>query len=54
MIIGTSTGVLTISIRSIVKLKKCSFLRNSTTFLGFDVTLEGMRISDSKVQNLSE
>ena len=31
------------------KLKKCSFLRNSTTFLGFDVTPEGMRISDLKV-----
>ena len=36
------------------KLKKCSFLRNSTTFLGFDVTPEGMRISDSKVRSLSE
>ena len=36
------------------KLKKCSFLRSSTTFLGFDVTPEGMRISDSKVQSLSE
>ena len=36
------------------KLKKCSFLRNSTTFLGFDVTPEGMRISDSKVLSLSE
>ena len=31
------------------KLKKCSFLHNSTTFLGFNVTPEGMRISDSKV-----
>ena len=36
------------------KLKKCSFLRNSTMFLGFDVTPEGMCISDSKVQSLSE
>ena len=36
------------------KLNKCSFLRNSTTFLGFDVTPEGMRISDSKVRSLSE
>ena len=31
------------------KLKKCSFLCNSTTFLGFDAMPEGMRISDSKV-----
>ena len=36
------------------KLKKCSFLRSSTTFLGFDVMPEGMRISDSKVRSLSE
>ena len=36
------------------KLKKCSFLCNSTTFLGFDVTPEGMHISDSKVQSLNE
>ena len=36
------------------KLKKCSFLRNSTMFLGFDVTPEGMRISDSKVRSLRE
>ena len=36
------------------KLKKCSFLCNSTTFLGFDVTPEGIHISDSKVKNLSE
>ena len=36
------------------KLKKCSFLRNSTTFFGFNVTPEGMRISDSKVRSLSE
>ena len=36
------------------KLKKCSFLRNSTMFLGFDVTPEGMRISDLKVQSLSK
>ena len=31
------------------KLKKCSFLHNSTVFLGFDVTPEGMRISGLKV-----
>ena len=36
------------------KLKKCSFLRNSTTFLGFDVTPEGMHKSDSKVWSLSK
>ena len=36
------------------KLKKCSFLCNSTMFLGFDVTPEGMCISDSKVQSLGE
>ena len=36
------------------KLKKCSFLRNSTTFLGFDIMPEGMCISDSKVQSLSK
>ena len=36
------------------KLKKCSFLHNSTMFLGFDVMPEGMRISDSKVQSLSK
>ena len=28
------------------KLKNCSFLHNSTTFLGFNVTPEGMHISD--------
>ena len=31
------------------KLKKCSFLYNSTMFLGFDVMSEGMHIIDSKV-----
>ena len=31
------------------KLKKCSFLRRSTTFLGFDITPEGLQISDAKV-----
>ena len=36
------------------KLKKCSFLRNSTTFLGFDILPEGMHISDSKIRSLSE
>ena len=35
-------------------LKKCSFLHNSTMFLGFDITPEGMRISNSKVQSLNE
>ena len=36
------------------KLKKCSFLRSSTTFLGFDITPEGMKISDAKVRSLKE
>ena len=31
------------------KLKKCSFLCKSATFLGFNITPEGMHISDSKV-----
>ena len=35
------------------KLKKCSFLHNSTMFLGFDVMPEGMCISDLKVRSLS-
>ena len=35
------------------KLKKCSFLRNSTIFLSFDVMPEGMCISDLKVQSLN-
>ena len=36
------------------KLKKCSFFRTSTTFLGFDVTPGGLRISDAKVKSLRE
>ena len=36
------------------KLKKCSFFRTSTTFLGFDITPEGLRISDAKVKSLRE
>ena len=37
------------------KLKKCScFLCNITKFLSFDVTSEGMHISDSKVRSLNE
>ena len=36
------------------KLKKCSFLCNSTVFLGFDIMPEGMHISDSKVQSLNK
>ena len=36
------------------KLKKCSFFRTSTTFLGFDVTPEGLKISDAKVKSLKE
>ena len=36
------------------KIKKCSFLCNSTMFLGFDVMPEGMCISNLKVQSLSK
>ena len=34
------------------KLKKCSFLQRTTTFLGFDITPDGLQISDTKVQSL--
>ena len=36
------------------KLKKCCFLKGTTNFLGFDITLEGMHISNAKVGNLKE
>ena len=36
------------------KLKKCSFLQRTTTFLGFDIMLERLQISNSKVQSLKE
>ena len=36
------------------KLKKCSFLQRTTTFLGFDITQEGLKISDSKVKSLKK
>ena len=36
------------------KLRKCSFLQRTTTFLGFDITPEGLQISDSKVKSLKE
>ena len=36
------------------KLKKCSLLWWTTTFLGFDITQEGPQISDAKVQSLKE
>ena len=36
------------------KLKKCSFLQRTTTFLGFFITLEGLKISDAKVKSLEE
>ena len=36
------------------KLKKCSFLWWTTTFLGFDITPQGLQISDAKVQSLKE
>ena len=36
------------------KLNKCSFLQWTTTFLGFDIMPEGLKISDAKVQSLKE
>ena len=36
------------------KLKKCSFLQRTTTFLGFDITPEGLQISDDKLWSLKE
>ena len=36
------------------KLKKCSFFHTNTTFLGFVVTPEGLKISDTKVNSLPE
>ena len=36
------------------KLKKCSFLQQTTTFLGFDISPEGLKISDAKIRSLKE
>ena len=36
------------------KLKKCSFLQWTTTFLGFDISPEGLQISDAKIRSLKE
>ena len=36
------------------KFKKCSFFRTTTIFLSFDVTLEGLKISDTKVKSLPD
>ena len=36
------------------KLKKCSFLQRTTTFLGFDITPEGLQISDAKIRSLKK
>ena len=36
------------------KLKNYSFLQRTTTFLGFDITPEGLKISDTKVRSLKE
>ena len=36
------------------KLKKYSFFQRTTTFLGFDITPEGLQISDAKVWSLKE
>ena len=35
------------------KLKKCSFLKQKTSFLGFDFTSTGVRIQDAKVAAIS-
>ena len=47
-----STGAL--SIYSIVTIRSAGFLCNSTLSLGFDVTPEGMCISNSKVWSLTK
>ena len=36
------------------KLKKCSFLRRTTTFLGSYITPEGLKISGAKLKSLKE
>ena len=36
------------------KLKKCSFFRTTTTSLGFDITPDGLKISDAKVKSLCD
>ena len=36
------------------KMKKRSFLQWTTTFLGFQIMLEGLQISNAKVQSLKE
>ena len=36
------------------ELKKYSFLQTTTNFLGFDITLEGLKISDARAQSLKE
>ena len=36
------------------KLKKCSFLQWTITFLGLDIMPEGLKISDAKVRSLKE
>ena len=36
------------------KLKKCSFVQTTTTFLEFDITLAGLCINDIKLQSLNE
>ena len=36
------------------KFKKCSFFSTTTTFLGFDVTPEGLKMSNAKVKSLHD
>ena len=40
--------------KSYWKLKKCSFVQITTTFLGFDITPKALKISDAKVKSLKE
>ena len=36
------------------KLKKCSFQQQTTTFLGFNISPEGLWISDAKIKSLKQ
>ena len=36
------------------KLKKCSFLQQTTNFLGFNISPEGLQISNAKIRSLKE
>ena len=36
------------------KLKKCSIFLSTTTFLGFDITPDGLKISEAKAKSLCD